>query len=114
MRRFIAIMLGMVLFCGCNFITAIPDAAPKPDDDQVQPEPEPDHEYTEKQHWEAVARYISKGVFVNTDEVVWVVEQLKTAGYINDISRIEDMRKKCESIDESNRDFIANKLIGGG
>jgi len=109
MRNFVTAMICCSLFTGCSFLSNLE----LPDTDNGGDTAKPTLKYTDQQHWDALATLVENGDVRHTDEIVWVADLLKKNGYLKDVSRVDSYRPKRETLDNGNRNFIANALRGG-
>lgn len=114
MPKHLPILAGfclLITLTGCNFIGGSGGGNPTPGPDggdDVAPV------YTEDQHWEALAVLVENLEVSDTDEIVFVAQQLKRVGYLKDLARIEKfITGRCEAITDANKNHIANTLRGG-
>ena len=106
------ILAGLMTLSGCSFLNTdivVPDNT----DEQVLPEPDPGKKYPASEHWDSLANMVERGMIRHTDEILWIADNLKTLGHVEDLGRVEKYRAKRETLDESNRAFEANHLRGG-
>lgn len=93
MKRIVLMLLLLCSVTGCNLLSAIP--APKPDNNDNPPSPTPDViEYAEQEYWNQIAKAVDAGVFLNSDDICSACDKLKLTGELNDLSRLDEVRKK--------------------
>ena len=110
----LAINMGAVAFLitGCQLISQIDWELPdNPDNGNTV---EPEDKYTEQDHWDALADFVEGGSINDTDQLTWVVNHLKSSGYLDDVSRIGVWAQELTPITERNQKEIADILRGGG
>ena len=117
MRSVTPLILALLLtLTGCSFLNSDGVTPPDNTDDQVQPEPQPEPDgktYPASEHWDSLANLVERGMIRHTDEILWIADNLKALGHIEDLGRVDKYRAKRETLDESNRAYEANHLRGG-
>lgn len=113
MRSVTPLVLALLLtLTGCSYLNN--DGATRPDntDEQVQPLPD-GQSYPASEHWDSLADLVERGMIRHTDEILWIADNLKALGHVEDLGRVDKYRAKRETLDESNRAYEANHLRGG-
>jgi len=105
------ILAATMALTGCSFLNS--DGVTPPDNNDEQVLPEPGKKYPAAEHWNSLANMVERGMVRHTDEILWIADNLKTLGHVEDLGRVEKYRAKRETLDESNRAFEANHLRGG-
>ena len=105
------ILAGLMTLSGCSFLNSDVVTPDNNNDEQVLPEP--GKKYPASEHWDSLADMVERGLIRHTDEILWIADNLKTLGHVEDLGRVEKYRAKRETLDASNRAFEANHLRGG-
>lgn len=101
--------LCLCLFVGCNLLAG--PVQPKPDD--KAPDAPVVEKYTEQDYWNTLATFTESDVFNNTDELCAAVDRMVKAGFIKDVSRLAEVRKKrIEPIKADDKTRIVSILRG--